>query len=79
MPILIKNMDMPAGCFHCPFMTKCGRCEGLPDYCLLSVYAPVYDEPEEIPLNRPTWCPLVYIPEKHRTDDKMLEEAGLEL
>lgn len=77
MSILIKNMERPAGCFHCRFMTKCGMCKGLSDSCILSDDAPSYDHPEKIHLNRPAWCPLVEIPEKHRADDKMLEEAGL--
>lgn len=63
-----RDMLMPENCHVCV--------GGYGGFCFL---APAENDGVCPDHGRPAWCPLVYIPEKHRTDDKMLEEAGLEL
>ena len=68
MAVLIRDMQMPESCHVCV--------GGYGGFCFM---APAESDGVCPDHDRPAWCPLVEIPEKHRTDDKMLEEAGLEL
>ena len=54
MSVLIKGMGMPEGCSECRMQTDEGFCSAMPkEFCGYT------DE------DRPDWCPLVEVPEKH--------------
>lgn len=67
MSILIKGMKMPKKCWECPcFADEVHVCN------LDTEYRDVYDD-------RPDWCPLVALPEKHGDliDRQTLKDAVL--
>ena len=56
MSVLVKGMKMPENCWECRMTTDAGFCSAMPkEFC-------GYADDE---LNRPKWCPLVELPEKH--------------
>ena len=57
MSVIVKDMKIPESCEECRMLTDAGFCSAKPkDFC---GYA------SEFFLNRPGWCPLVELPEKH--------------
>ena len=50
MSVIVKGMEMPEGCWDC-VMGSFGAC---------NFAGRIWDD-----LNRPDWCPLVELPEKH--------------
>lgn len=68
MAILIKDMEMPGSCSECLLIDG-------------EYFACCLDRTKE-PDNgdtRPAWCPLVYVPDRHKPNNELLESSGFEL
>lgn len=75
MSILIKGMEMPKNCASCPYIER--------DWNRPKCHAKS-QQGRNLPRTklhecRVDWCPLVYVPERHAPNDKLLEDAGFEL
>ena len=67
MSVVIKGMDIPKSCFDCGLMQFDEMCD---EYCAYEYCAYVYGKDKhyldnDVEKNRPEWCPLVELPEKH--------------
>ncbi len=71
MAVLIKGMEMPTGCSDCWFTVETGL-------CVAAHYKAVNDCRWDEGC-RPSWCPLVEVPEPNRVMSKEeMEAAGFE-
>lgn len=78
MAVLIKGMEMPKDCPMCP-LSHWNKLDVLTGCEVKQRHVPDTDKAYWQSNTRPSWCPLVEVPEKRQFDRELLEDCGVEL
>jgi len=63
MSVLVKNMQMPSSCLKCPCVINLIACKACGGRFITN--DGVSTDGKNINVKRPSWCPLVELPEHH--------------